>query len=329
PRTPASGQRGTEPPGQAPEADADCHRCRSTRPDRLGPPSVIAGCDRTEGGHRLDTTDSLANNRLACARHTPACARHQHRPLRSGCHEKKGHHAHRTREMVRCRQGLRLRHRRGRLPGLPPFLRAARGTRGHEGHPTRIRCRRIPPWSTGAQGPPIEYPRQGGEGAPSPPRGDGSYGYGCHQSTGCPQQRTAARPLPGPDAREQGGQPAAGDRRRFGVLMSSLFSDWLARQSAAPEAHAPAPEAQADVAAEAPAPDARPAEAEAAPVGADASGAVTAEPVAESGAGTAGAASTAGAAKTARSGRAKPEKIVLDTQLAAAIDIARSAIAEV
>src|SRR5699024_7975164 len=93
---------------------------------------------------------------------------------------------------------------------------------------------------------------------------------------------------PGPDAREQGGQPAAGDRRRFGVLMSSLFSDWMARQSAAPEAHAPAPEAQADVAAEAPAPDARPAEAEAAPVGADASGAVTAEPVAESGAGTAG-----------------------------------------
>src|SRR5699024_5638253 len=84
--------------------------------------------------------------------------------------------------------------------------------------------------------------------------------------------------------------------------MSSLFSDWLARQSAAPEAHAPAHEAQADV---------------------------TAEPVAESGAGTAGAASTAGAAKTARSGRAKPEKIVLDAQLAAAIDIARNAIAEV
>jgi hypothetical protein len=111
--------------------------------------------------------------------------------------------------------------------------------------------------------------------------------------------------------------------------MSSLFSDWLARQSAAPEAHAPAHEAQADVAAEAPTPDARPAEAEAAPVGADASGAVTAEPVAESGAGTAGAASTAGGAKTARSGRAKPEKIVLDTQLAAAIDIARNAIAEV
>src|SRR5699024_5240423 len=131
------------------------------------------------------------------------------------------------------------------------------------------------------------------------------------------------------DAREQGGQPAAGDRRRFGVLMSSLFSDWLARQSAAPEAHAPAHEEQADVAAEAPAPDARPAEAEPAPVGADSSGVGTADSVAESGSGASGAASTAGAAKTARAGRAKPEKIVLDAQLAAAIDIARNAIAEV
>lgn len=71
--------------------------------------------------------------------------------------------------------------------------------------------------------------------------------------------------------------------------MSSLFSDWLARQTAAP-AHT-----------------------------ADASNETTAD---------AGATASARAGKTARA-RTAPEKIVLDTQLAAAIDIARNAITEV
>ncbi|GAA1864274.1 DUF3027 domain-containing protein [Brevibacterium marinum] len=88
--------------------------------------------------------------------------------------------------------------------------------------------------------------------------------------------------------------------------MSSLFSDWLAGQGAEPT-NDPAP------AADAPSADAAPSE-------------VTAGSAADSGR---SAETTAAPAKPAKAARAGSDKIVLDTQLAAASDIARSAIAEV
>ncbi|MGO0603891.1 MAG: DUF3027 domain-containing protein [Brevibacterium sp.] len=92
--------------------------------------------------------------------------------------------------------------------------------------------------------------------------------------------------------------------------MSSLFSDWLARQTAAPV------ENDAEQTTEA-------------TPGADASAAAV-EPTAATSAVAADSATTASAkgAKTERT-RSGTEKVVLDTQLAAAIDIARTAITEV
>ncbi|UVI35441.1 DUF3027 domain-containing protein [Brevibacterium spongiae] len=94
--------------------------------------------------------------------------------------------------------------------------------------------------------------------------------------------------------------------------MSSLFSDWLARQTAAPAEN----DAEQTTAAAAPG--------ESAP--AAAAGEATAAGSAVSV--DSGTAASAKASKTGRS-RSGAEKIVLDTQLAAAIDIARSAITEV
>lgn len=90
--------------------------------------------------------------------------------------------------------------------------------------------------------------------------------------------------------------------------MSSLFSDWLAGQSAEPT-NDPAPDPAETAPAQA---EAAPARTETAPTQAEERPRTEAAP-----------------AKPAKAPRSSSEKIVLDTQLAAASDIARSAIAEV
>lgn len=100
--------------------------------------------------------------------------------------------------------------------------------------------------------------------------------------------------------------------------MSSLFSDWLARQTAAPEAVATGATAS-DPAASDPA---------ASNDGATDDGA-TGAAVTAAAATASDATTSVKAAKPGRAAKSTTEKIVLDTQLAAAIDIARSAIAEV
>ena len=92
--------------------------------------------------------------------------------------------------------------------------------------------------------------------------------------------------------------------------MSSLFSDWLARQTAAPAENDAEQTTEATPGVDAPA----------------AAGETTA--AARAVAGDSGTTASAKESKTGR-GRSSTEKVVLDTQLAAAIDIARTAITEV
>ena len=92
--------------------------------------------------------------------------------------------------------------------------------------------------------------------------------------------------------------------------MSSLFNEWLARQTAQPNSADPAGTAATAAS------DAETAASDAAAAPADTSG-------------TEAATASAKPAKSGRTAKSGTEKIVLDTQLAAAIDIARSAITEV
>ncbi|WP_413333634.1 DUF3027 domain-containing protein [Brevibacterium sp. GP-SGM9] len=92
--------------------------------------------------------------------------------------------------------------------------------------------------------------------------------------------------------------------------MSSLFNEWLARQTAQPNSADPAGTTATAAS------DAETAASDAAAAPADTSG-------------TDAATASAKPAKSGRTAKSGTEKIVLDTQLAAAIDIARSAITEV
>ncbi|MCD1285427.1 MULTISPECIES: DUF3027 domain-containing protein [unclassified Brevibacterium] len=92
--------------------------------------------------------------------------------------------------------------------------------------------------------------------------------------------------------------------------MSSLFNEWLARQTAQPNSADPAGTTATAAS------DAETAASDAAAAPADTSG-------------TEAATASAKPAKSGRTAKSGTEKIVLDTQLAAAIDIARSAITEV